>query len=95
MSSSARVRRAPVAILSVLAVVATGLVAAAPAQAASSDLFFSEYVEGSSNNKALEIYNGTGSAINLATAGYSVQMFFNGSADRRTDGGPHGHRGGG
>ena len=26
------------------------------------DLFFSEYVEGSSNNKALEIYNGTGRA---------------------------------
>jgi hypothetical protein len=25
-----------------------------------SDLFFSEYIEGSSNNKALEIYNGTG-----------------------------------
>ena len=44
------------------------------------ELFFSEYIEGSSNNKALEIYNGTGSAVNLATAGYSVQMFFNGSA---------------
>jgi uncharacterized protein len=43
------------------------------------DLFFSEYVEGSSNNKALEIFNGTGSAINLATGGYNVQMFFNGS----------------
>ena len=44
------------------------------------ELFFSEYIEGSSNNKALEIYNGTGSAINLATSGYNVQMFFNGSA---------------
>lgn len=44
------------------------------------DLFFSEYIEGSSNNKALEIYNGTGATINLATGGYSVQMFFNGSA---------------
>jgi predicted extracellular nuclease len=29
------------------------------------DLFFSEYVEGSSNNKALEIYNSTGAAIDL------------------------------
>ena len=30
------------------------------AQAAPTELFFSEYIEGSSNNKALEIYNGTG-----------------------------------
>ena len=43
------------------------------------ELFFSEYIEGSSNNKALEIYNGTGSAINLMTGGYNVQMFFNGN----------------
>ncbi|MCC5655185.1 ExeM/NucH family extracellular endonuclease [Nostoc sp. XA013] len=43
------------------------------------DLFFSEYVEGSSNNKALEIYNSTGAAINLATEGYVVQMYFNGN----------------
>ncbi len=50
------------------------------AQAAPSELFFSEYIEGSSNNKALEIYNGTGADINLGTSGYSVQMFFNGSA---------------
>jgi len=75
----ARVRRAPIAMLSVLAVLATGLVAAAPARAATSELFFSEYVEGSSNNKALEIFNGTGASIDLAAAGYSVQMFFNGN----------------
>ncbi|UPT68385.1 MAG: T9SS type A sorting domain-containing protein [Sphingobacteriales bacterium JAD_PAG50586_3] len=31
-----------------------------------SDLFISEYVEGSFNNKALEIYNPTGAAINLS-----------------------------
>lgn len=43
------------------------------------DLFFSEYVEGSSNNKALEIYNGTGAAIDLAGSGYTVQQYFNGS----------------
>ncbi|MFT4666288.1 MAG: hypothetical protein ACI8YQ_002656 [Polaribacter sp.] len=41
------------------------------------DLFFSEYVEGYSNNKALEIYNPTGSAINLS--GYSLVRFSNGS----------------
>ncbi|MCI0501970.1 MAG: lamin tail domain-containing protein, partial [Fusobacteria bacterium] len=48
-------------------------------EAALSDLFISEYVEGSSNNKALEIYNGTGGAIDLAASGYSIKMFFNGS----------------
>jgi uncharacterized protein len=50
------------------------------AHATPTDLFFSEYIEGSSNNKALEIFNGTGSAVNLATDAYNVQMYFNGSA---------------
>lgn len=44
------------------------------------DLFFSEYIEGTSNNKALEIYNGTGTTVDLGAGGYNVQMFFNGSA---------------
>ncbi len=44
-----------------------------------SDLFFSEYVEGYSNNKAVEIYNPTGSAINLS--GYSIARFSNGSTN--------------
>jgi len=43
------------------------------------DLFFSEYIEGSSNNKALEIYNGTGSTVTLDGV-YRVQTFANGSA---------------
>ncbi|HYO16908.1 MAG TPA: lamin tail domain-containing protein [Thermoanaerobaculia bacterium] len=42
------------------------------------DLFFSEYVEGSSNNKVLEIYNPGPSAVSLS--GYSVELYFNGSA---------------
>src|SRR6185503_9556482 len=58
---------------------ACALFLAPGAFAASNDLFFSEYVEGSSNNKALEIYNGTAGPINLGTAGYSVRMFFNGN----------------
>jgi len=33
--------------------------------AAASDLFISEYVEGSSLNKAIEIYNGTGAAVDV------------------------------
>ncbi len=58
--------------------------AAGPAapDAAATDLFFSEYVEGSSNNKALEIYNGTGAPVDLGAADYSVQMFFNGCDQR-------------
>ncbi|HSB09210.1 MAG TPA: Ig-like domain-containing protein [Blastocatellia bacterium] len=63
--------------------VATALFLAArptPVRSATTELFFSEYIEGSSNNKALEIYNGKGAAVNLATEGYNIQMFFNGSA---------------
>ncbi|HEY8941416.1 MAG TPA: lamin tail domain-containing protein, partial [Cellvibrio sp.] len=44
---------------------------------ASADLYFSEYVEGSSNNKALEIYNSSNTAVNLGN--YKVEMYFNGS----------------
>ncbi|MGH2446834.1 MAG: lamin tail domain-containing protein, partial [Candidatus Limnocylindria bacterium] len=51
----------------------------APARAAPTDLFFSEYIEGSSFNKALEIYNGTGASIDLSA--YSVELYSNGSPD--------------
>ncbi len=44
-----------------------------------STLFFSEYMKGSSNNKALEIYNPTGSAVNLN--GYRVLLFPNGNTN--------------
>jgi hypothetical protein len=46
---------------------------------APTELFFSEYIEGSSNNKALEVYNGTGAAVDLAAGAYNVQMYFNGN----------------
>lgn len=42
------------------------------------DLILSEYIEGSSYNKALEIYNGTGNPVDLSD--YSVGLYFNGSA---------------
>lgn len=48
------------------------------ALAQATDLFFSEYVEGSSNNKALEIYNGTGAVANLSE--YVVEVYNNGAA---------------
>ncbi|MBS1939337.1 MAG: lamin tail domain-containing protein, partial [Bacteroidetes bacterium] len=43
-----------------------------------SGLFFSEYVEGGSNNKYVEIFNGTGSTVNLAD--YALQLFANGTS---------------
>lgn len=46
-----------------------------------SGLFISEYIEGSSFNKAVEIYNGTGAAVNLAALNVTVQVFNNGSSN--------------
>lgn len=47
----------------------------------SSDLFFSEYIEGTSFNKALEIVNLTGSDIDLEAEGYSIKKQVNGAGD--------------
>ena len=49
-----------------------------------SQLFISEYVEGSGNNKALEIYNPTASAIDLS--GYRIERFSNGSGTSASGG---------
>ncbi|HZI86609.1 MAG TPA: lamin tail domain-containing protein, partial [Pyrinomonadaceae bacterium] len=48
--------------------------------AAPTDVFFSEYIEGSGFNKALEIYNGTGAPVDLAAGSYVLQLYTNGSA---------------
>ncbi len=56
------------------------LVAPAATRAAPTELFFSEYIEGSGNNKALEIYNGTGAPVDVVAGGYNIQMYFNGSS---------------
>ena len=42
-----------------------------------SHIFFSEYIEGSSNNKAVEIYNNTNAAIDLSRV--KVERYNNGS----------------
>jgi predicted extracellular nuclease len=42
------------------------------------DLYFSEYLEGSSNNKAIEIYNPTNDTVDLST--YTVELYSNGLA---------------
>ena len=51
-------------------------------QAQCSELFFSEYVEGWSNNKALEIYNPTANTINLSA--YSISRYSNGGTSPST-----------
>jgi predicted extracellular nuclease len=71
------VRRACAALVLAVSVFALG---SSSAGAVPSELFFSEYIEGSSNNKALEIYNGTGAPVNLTDGKYGLQIFFNGSS---------------
>lgn len=43
-----------------------------------SDLFISEYVEGSGNNKAIEIANFTGAPVDLSN--YNLRFYFNGNS---------------
>ncbi len=47
--------------------------------ATASDLIISEYVEGSSFNKAIELYNGTGTAVDLSA--YSLELYANGAVN--------------
>ncbi len=74
-----RLRRPQVAAIAGLCLL--GVLGPAPTASAAPlpDLFISEYVEGSSNNKAVEIFNGTGSPVDLAAAGYQLELYFNGS----------------
>jgi len=62
--------RNPLLLLATLALLA-------PATA-SADLFISEYIEGSSLNKAIEIYNSTGAAVDLSD--YELRLYSNGAA---------------
>ncbi|WP_448006638.1 ExeM/NucH family extracellular endonuclease [Agromyces bauzanensis] len=73
------VRRVTVA-LATASLLAVGLAAtpAAAVEAAPTDLIISEYVEGSSFNKAIEIYNPTEASVDLTAGAYSLQMVFNG-----------------
>ena len=75
-------RRRPLAVLSATALALSGFGALAltpTAQAASvpaSDLMFSVYVEGSSNNKAIEVYNPTAAAVDMSA--YTISLYVNG-----------------
>ncbi|WP_416391452.1 ExeM/NucH family extracellular endonuclease [Alloalcanivorax xenomutans] len=55
-----------------------GLTAVLVANAASADLLISEYVEGSSSNKALELHNTGEVALDLSN--YSLKLYSNGNA---------------
>ncbi|HEX6873546.1 MAG TPA: lamin tail domain-containing protein [Micromonosporaceae bacterium] len=75
-----RLRRA--LAVGIAGALALGMLGVATVAAAStpSDLFISEYIEGSSNNKAIEIFNGTGAAVDLTGGGYRLEIYFNGSS---------------
>ena len=44
-------------------------------------VFISEYIEGSSNNKAIELYNPTDASVDLAAEDYVLQYYYNGSSE--------------
>lgn len=47
---------------------------------AANNLFISEYVEGTSSNKAIELFNPATTAVDLAAAGYRLELYSNGSS---------------
>ena len=78
-----RLPRRPAVAVAAASLLAVGLAAvpATIAQAATpTELFISEYIEGSSNNKAIEISNLTGAPVDLGAGDYDLKMYFNGSA---------------
>lgn len=60
-----------------LAAPAVPVYAAEATAVKATDLLISEYVEGSGFNKAIELYNGTGAALDLG--GYSIELYANGA----------------
>lgn len=62
-----------------LSLALTALLIVASTSFAQTELIFSEYVEGSGNNKYLEIFNTTDAAINLS--GYRIELYANGATD--------------
>lgn len=66
-----------------LLLASTALLFALSSFAQCSDLFFSEYVEGTYNNKALELYNPTNAAIDLSN--YRIVRWDNGNTASDAD----------
>ncbi|MGM0843728.1 MAG: cell wall-binding repeat-containing protein [Bacillota bacterium] len=63
---------------------APGVIQKASAAVTTDDLIISEYIEGSSYNKAIEIFNGTGTAVDLSN--YSLEIHTNGASSNKTFG---------
>ena len=61
------------------ALIVFGLLLSKSAHSQCAELFISEYVEGSANDKAIEIYNPTSNPINLSS--YSIRRYSNGAPD--------------
>ena len=59
------------------------VVSAASTSTCATDLIISEYVEGSANNKYLELYNGTTASIDLSN--YKLKLYANGSSTTTQD----------
>src|SRR4029079_11805429 len=68
------------AVVVTLGAMIVALAAGAGVSAAPTELFFSEYIEGSSFNKAVESYNGAGAPVDLGALGYKIELYSNGSA---------------
>lgn len=64
---------------------ATAIVLGTFSTAASADLLITEYIEGSSNNKAIEISNMGGTAIDLGANVYKLALFGNGDVASKPD----------
>ncbi|TYS17671.1 hypothetical protein FZC78_07365 [Rossellomorea vietnamensis] len=60
---------------------APGAIQKASAAVTTNDLIISEYIEGSGHNKAIELYNGTGAAVNLSD--YTLEIYTNGDAGNK------------
>ncbi len=74
-------RRRALGALALLSAILGGFVVSTPPTAAvAADLLISEYVEGSSNNKAIEIENKTGAPVDLGAGQYTLRLYANGAS---------------
>lgn len=70
-------------IILTAALLGMGMASAQEQEVTYSDLIISEYVDGTSNNKALEIYNGTGADVDLSA--YSLMKQTNGGGEYKNE----------